>query len=427
MVKSRALPNTVSVVFNDGTTEDKKVIWERELTAEDVSKIGTVEILGSIEGISGIQAKAIIVVSDNYEEKNVALREKGEYPKAFTSYSGPDNINNINDGVISKGNNPQNRWTNWGKESQDYDDYVGIEFDKEYTISRIGLSLYSDSGVAIPSEIIVEYFDGNDWVKVSNQSKTTGFTVEDTEEITFDAINTTKIRALLKEDTAQNKAVGLTEFEVYSDVLVSEGTALLNDIKVNGVSIEGFTENNTEYSVVLPYGAETPVVSATAKDNASVFVAPALTSNGVAKVLVVAEDGVTKNVYSIRFREEAAKLENVEISLSKEDITEDDVVDINVDAKLQDNSTVGMSNLDIKYHVTSENNGEAKIDGNKLSAYTAGDISLYAEVTYKGVTKVSNTINFTILENTAQKTAIAYERVIVETEKGVKPRASNKG
>lgn len=420
------LTNTVSVVFNDGTTEDKKVTWERELTEEDVSKIGTVEILGSIEGISGIQAKAIIVVSDNYEEKNVALREKGEYPKAFTSYSGPDNINNINDGVISKGNNPQNRWTNWGKASQDYGDYVGIEFDKEYTISRIGLSLYSDSGVAIPSEIIVEYFDGNDWMKVSNQSKTTGFTVEDTEEITFDAINTTKIRALLKEDTAQNKAVGLTEFEVYSNVLVSEGTALLNDIKVNGVSIEGFTENNTEYSVVLPYGAETPVVSATAKDNASVFVVPALTSNGVAKVLVTAEDGSVKNVYSIRFREESAKLENVEISLSKEDITEDDVVDINVEAKLQDNSTVAMSNLDIKYYVTSENNGEAKIDGNKLSAYTAGDISLYAEVTYKGVTKVSNTLNFTILENTEQKTAIAYEKVIVETEKGVKPEFPKK-
>lgn len=424
--KVATLPNAVSVVFNDGTTEDKKVTWERELTAEDVSKMGTVEILGDIEGISGIQAKAIIVVSDNYEEKNVALREKGEYPKAFTSYSGPDNINNINDGVISKGNNPQNRWTNWGKASQDYDDYVGIEFDKEYTISRIGLSLYSDSGVAIPSEIIVEYFDSNDWVRVSNQSKTTGFTVEDTEEITFDAINTTKIRALLKEDKAQNKAVGLTEFEVYSDVLVSEGTALLNDIKVNGVSIEGFTENNTEYSVVLPYGAETPVVSATAKDNASVFVAPALTSNGVAKVLVTAEDGSVKNVYSIRFREESAKLENVEISLSKEDITEDDVVDINVDAKLQDNSTVAMSNLDIKYYVTSENNGEAKIDGNKLSAYTAGDISLYAEVTYKGVTKVSNTLNFTILENTAQKTAIAYEKVIVETEKGVKPELPKK-
>ena len=420
------LPNTVSVVFNDGTTEEYEVTWERELTIEDVSNVGTVEILGSIEGVSGMQAKAIIVVSDNYEEKNIALRENGEYPKAFTSYPGPDNINNINDGVISKGNNPQNRWTNWGKASQNYDDYVGVEFDKEYTISRIGLSLYSDHGVAIPSEITVEYFNGKEWVKVSNQSKTTGFTVEGTEEITFDAIKTTKIRALLKEDTAENKAVGLTEFEVYSNVMVSEGTALLNDIKVNGVTIEGFTENTTEYSIVIPYGAEIPVVSATAKDNASVFVVPALTSNGVAKVLVTSEDGITKNVYSIRFREEAAKLDNVEISLSKEDITEDDIVDINVDAKLQDNSTVSMSNLDIKYYSTSENNGEVKIDGNKLTAYTAGDISLYAEVTYKGITKISNTLNFTILENTAEKTAIAYERVIVETEKGVKPELPTK-
>ena len=415
------LPNTTSVVFNDGTTEEHGVTWERTLTAEDVASVGTVEILGTIEGVSGIKAKAIIVVSNNYEEKNVALRENGEYPKAFTSYSGPDNINNINDGVISKGNSPQNRWTNWGKGSQNYDDYVGIEFNREYTINRIGLSLYSDHGVAIPSEIVVEYFNGTDWVQVSNQSKTTGFTVEGTEEITFDAVTTTKIRALLKEDTAQNKAVGLTEFEVYSNVMVSEGTALLNDIKVNGVTVEGFAENTTEYSVIIPYGSEIPEVSATAKDNASIFVVPALTTNGVAKVLVTAEDGITKKVYSIRFKEEAAKLDNVEISLSKENIIEDDIVDINVNAKLQDNSTVEMSNLDIKYYATSENNGEVKIEGNKLTAYTAGDISLYADVTYKGVTKSSNTLKFTISENTADKTAIAYEKVIVETEKGVKP------
>lgn len=415
------LPNTTSVVFNDGTTEEHGVTWERALTAEDVASVGTVEILGTIEGVSGIKAKAIIVVSNNYEEKNVALRENGEYPKAFTSYSGPDNINNINDGVISKGNSPQNRWTNWGKGSQNYDDYVGIEFNREYTINKIGLSLYSDHGVAIPSEIIVEYFNGTDWVQVANQSKTTGFTVEGTEEITFDAVTTTKIRALLKEDTAQNKAVGLTEFEVYSNVMVSEGTALLNDIKVNGVTVEGFAENTTEYSVIIPYGSEIPEVSATAKDNASIFVVPALTTNGVAKVLVTAEDGITKKVYSIRFKEEAAKLDNVEISLSKENIIEDDIVDINVNAKLQDNSTVEMSNLDIKYYATSENNGEVKIEGNKLTAYTAGDISLYADVTYKGVTKSSNTLKFTISENTADKTAIAYEKVIVETEKGVKP------
>lgn len=415
------LPNTTSVVFNDGTTEEHGVNWERALTAEDVASVGTVEVIGTIEGVSGIKAKAIIVVSNNYEEKNVALRENGEYPKAFTSYSGPDNINNINDGVISKGNSPQNRWTNWGKGSQNYDDYVGIEFNREYAINKIGLSLYSDHGVAIPSEIIVEYFNGTDWVQVANQSKTTGFTVEGTEEITFDAVTTTKIRALLKEDTAQNKAVGLTEFEVYSNVMVSEGTALLNDIKVNGVTVEGFAENTTEYSVIIPYGSEIPEVSATAKDNASIFVVPALTTNGVAKVLVTAEDGITKKVYSIRFKEEAAKLDNVEISLSKGNIIEDDIVDINVNAKLQDNSTVEMSNLDIKYYATSENNGEAKIEGNKLTAYTAGDISLYADVTYKGVTKSSNTLTFTISENTADKTAIAYEKVIVETEKGVKP------
>ena len=59
------LPNTTSVVFNDGTTEEHGVTWERTLTAEDVASVGTVEILGTIEGVSGIKAKAIIVVSNN--------------------------------------------------------------------------------------------------------------------------------------------------------------------------------------------------------------------------------------------------------------------------------------------------------------------------------------------------------------------------
>ena len=266
------LPKEVSSVSNDGSIDNHSVVWERQLTEADVAEAGTVEIAGTIEGVSGLKGKAIVVVSDNYEFKNIALNEGGTYPKAFTTYAGSDNIININDGVISKGNSPKNRWTNWGKSGGNYDDYVGIEFNKQYNINKVGLSLYRDSGVELPSEIIVEYFDGENWMEVSNQSKRVGFTVDGTEEITFDEITTNKVRVLLKENTTDKKAVGLTEFEVYSNFVAMEGTALLNDIKVNNISIEKFNENTLEYTVQLPYGEEVPTVIATAKDNASIFV-----------------------------------------------------------------------------------------------------------------------------------------------------------
>ncbi|MBX7292788.1 Ig-like domain-containing protein [Clostridium chauvoei] len=415
------LPTEVSTVYNDGGIEKNKVTWERELVQADVDAPKTIEILGTLEGIDGLKAKMIIVVSDNYELKNIGLNEGSIYPKASTSYQGPDSVNAINDGVISKGNSPKNRWTNWGKPGGNYDDYVTIEFDKEHSINKVGLSLYRDAGVEIPSEIIIEYFDGSNWIPVSNQSKKNGFSADGTEEISFDSITTNKIRALLKEDTNANKAIGLTEFEVYSNVITMEGTALLQDIKVNDVSIENFNENNAEYIVDLPYGQEIPVVSAVAKDNASIFVIPSLTTNGTAKILVTAADGITKKTYLVKFRESAPTLESASISLDKENVVEDDIVNVLIDARLQDGNKIDRNNLDIKYNISSENGAEAKIVDNKLYAYTAGDISLSAEVTYKGVTKTTNTININIATNTTAKKIISYEKVTVETEKGIKP------
>lgn len=416
-----SLPSEVSVVSNDGSIEKQAVTWERQLTTEDLAEAKTVTINGNITGSESLKAKAIVVVSSNYEEKNIALNNGKTYPKAFTTYAGPDNINHINDGIISKNNSPQNRWTNWGKANQNYDDYVGIEFQKEESISKVGLSLYKDSGVEIPSEIIVEYWNGSEWIAISNQSKTTGFTEIGTEVITFDTVNTTQIRALLKENTTANKAVGLTEFEVYSNIIVMEGTALLSDIKVNDVLVEGFNENTKEYSFNLPYGSDVPVVTATAKDSASVFVVPALSADKSSTIIVIAEDGKTRNNYIVNFNEGDPQLVSASISVEKENIIEDDIVPILIEGKLQDESTVGDEDLQVNYSASSEDGAEVKIEGNKLYAYKEGTITLNAEVTYRGTTINAESLMVNILKNTEDKTIISYERVNVETEKGVAP------
>lgn len=419
--KQAMLPKEVSVVSNDGSIEKYPVTWERELTAEDVNSPKTITIEGKIAGIESLTAKVIIVVSDHVKEKNIAVNEGKAYPKAFGSYTtGLDSINDINDGVVSKESNPKNRWTNWGKPGENYDDYVGIEFDKEHSVNKIGISLYSDSGVAIPSEISVEYWNGSKWIGVSNQSKTKRFSAEGIEEITFNEVNTTKIRALLKEDTVANKAVGLTEFYVYSNAIEKEGTALLSDIKVDGVAVENFNENNHEYRVNLPYGSKVPVVTATAKDNASVFIVPALNADSDATIIVIAEDGTINN-YIVNCSEGEPQLTSATLELSKKDIIEDDIVDIIAEGKLEDNSLIGEDRLEVKYNVFSDNTGEAKIENGKLYAYKEGTVTLHAEVTYRGKTVTTNNIVINIGKNTAEKTIISYEKVNIETNKGVAP------
>ncbi len=418
--KQDKLPTEVSVVSNDGSIEKYPVTWERELTAEDVDSAKTVTIEGNVEGVESLKAKAIVVVSDNFKEANIALNEGKTYPRAFDGFSLYDSVNNINDGIVSKVSQPKNRWTNWGKPGGNYDEYVGIEFDKEYSISKIGISLYTDGGVAIPSEILVEYWNGNEWVGVSNQSKTTGFSAEGTEEITFDEVDTTKIRTLLKEDTVANKAVGITEFYIYSNVVESDGTALLSDIKVNDASIEGFNGNTNQYAINLPYASKVPVVTATAKDTASVFVVPALNVDSNATVMVTAEDGKT-NSYIVNFSEGDPQLTSATIELSKKDIIEDDIVDIIIEGTLEDDSSIGKDQIQAKYNISSKDSGEAKIENGKLYAYTEGTVILNAEVTYKGKTVSTEDIEINIGKNPAEKTIISYEKVNVETNKGVAP------
>ncbi|GAB6167921.1 hypothetical protein JCM1393_03810 [Clostridium carnis] len=420
------LPKKVSLVYNDGTLEYRSVKWERGLTEEDVKEAKTIEIKGEVEGTSSLKAKLIVVVSRNYKVKNIALNNGGSYPRAFTTYEGPDNINNINDGIISKANLPNNRWTNWGKPGANYDEYVGIEFDREYTINKVGISLYKDGGVEIPSEILIEYFDGEKWIAVSNQSKTKTFSVQGNEEISFNTIKTNKIRALLRGNKEFNKAVGVTEFEVYSNVIQMEGTALLKDIKVNDVSVDNFNENTLEYVVNIPYGEKLPTVIGMEKDNGSVFVIPTLNKNGVTKILVTAEDGRTIKTYLVKFKEQDPVLESIKISLEKENVIEDDVIPIILDAKLQDGSKIDFSKLDIKYSVNSENGGEAKIIDNKLYAYKEGEISVYAYITYNGVTKNIEPLNIKIEKYKGEKTITSYEQVTVETEKGVIPKLPEK-
>lgn len=232
--------------------------------------------------------------------------------------------------------------------------------------------------------------------------------------------------SLLKAKAIINIFDNLTEWLVHSNVPKMKGTALLQEIKVNGESLGGFNENIDSYTVNLPYGNAIPEVTGKAKDNASVFVIPALTANSTTKILVIAEDSELKKTYYVSFKENDPILNNTTISLGKGESVEDNIIDLIVDAKLQNGNSIDMNLLDIKYNLVLENGAEAKVIDDKLYLYKSGDINIYADITYKGVTKKTNIVKMTISENTEEKTIISYEKVAVETEKGVMPKLPEK-
>ena len=98
--------------------------------------------------------------------------------------------------------------------------------------------------------------------------------------------------------TVTLKGIAVTEIPAQSD------DATLSDLKVGGVTVDGFSASKLDYSVELPYGSTSqPEVTATPNDEhvTSVVIAQNLASLDDATITVTAEDGVHYNVYTVHF------------------------------------------------------------------------------------------------------------------------------
>jgi hypothetical protein len=95
---------------------------------------------------------------------------------------------------------------------------------------------------------------------------------------------------------------------VYFSFAGSAGAdATLSDLRVNTVTIPGFSPNTFSYNYELTFGSPTPTVSATANDpNADIVINQAASVPGTASVVVTAEDNITTLTYSVRFTWAAA-------------------------------------------------------------------------------------------------------------------------
>lgn len=420
------LPEEVTAVYNTGLEKQVGVTWET-VTEDMVREEGVVTIEGTVEALS-CKAKANIrtAAGETTFSKDIAKRS-GTYPiptASFEQANGNDPVEAVNNGKVYYTAGPSGeRWIPWGHGEQN--EWLQLEFEEEHLVGKVGLDFWtnpSDTAMGTADKITVEYSpDGETWIPVENQSISVKeeFVTDAENVIEFTPVNARFIRWNFYSEAGL--AQGISEVHVYEGEtkLPVSSDAFLKDLRINGVTVDGFSPEQYYYTVELDYEDEVPEVSALGADHASVFVVQALDGDSAALISSVAEDGVTRHDYTVQFTRALPQLKEAAIWLENTELTQDDIKEIQIEAIRQDGTVLSDDLIRIEYVLG--NPEIAEIHDGQIYALYPGKTTLKALVTYQDVTVESNVLEITIKENTADSVITAYEEVHVTTEKGVVP------
>lgn len=309
--QSPDLPESLTVYFSDGTQEQIAVQWE-DIPEGSLGAVGTFELEGIVEG-APLTAKASVRVTDEIgSERNIARAKEGyDYPKAEASFknNGPaslDRIEAVNDGVVSYGDAPQNRWTNWQRTPRS-GDWVSITFGDfgpvVHIVDNMEIHWFGDSGTSYPASFKIQYKSGDDWLDVTHlQSAPPSPTLGEANLYTFDPVRTSALRVDMQAQAG--KSLAITEINVWTKTAAANNEPAVTDIKLGGDSIiDGFVQSGSRYDYQARIRSidDIPEIIAFSENNTSITIIPAVTAPSAAKVIVKSEDGLKTVDYNIQF------------------------------------------------------------------------------------------------------------------------------
>ncbi len=419
------LPETVTVIWTDGKTEQKHVTWNKQITKEDVAEPRQFTIEGKVEG-SELKATAVVNVKEA-TEGNVALATNGTTVQV--SYKeGSHRPEHLIDDNFSA----ENGWGNWQQGGR-FSDYAILNFADTYTIEKVNVWINELSGKTWqkPDGIQIQYWNGSEFVNVDNPSKTSDFvgqtngndTTYKGNEITFTPVETSKLKVIFTINGNRyqpNKdMMKIKEIQVFGTMVQKENSAKLSELKVNGQPIEKFDPNVFNYFMTCEYGQKVPEVTAKAAGLATIFVRQAISTEDMAEVTVLSEDGKTENHYTIQFSRQAPQLNQVEVVVPDQ-VTANQKVVLSAKATLQDNTDVPMDKASVTYELTSGAE-YAQIKNGELYPYEAGNVTITATVSYKGKTVTSAPKTVTIQAGAAVEIE-SFQPVTVKTAPKAEPK-----
>jgi hypothetical protein len=299
-----ALPTTVRLVYNDGVDQFVPVTWDPIDPAKYTSP-GKFTVTGTVAGTT-VKAQANIrVTEDVTTNQNIANSESPLKPTADASYSGTENTLPA---AMLDGDKTSGGWSNYYNKDATAllpafskarpGDWVAIIWPNPQKVDNLKIYFTIDN---MPLSMTVSYWNGNSFVPVNNSNITWATEMNQATTVTFNPVETTKLRLDMtsKSPDTVNGFLRIMELEVMGNVVTYNTTASLEDLKINGQTIDGFDSDMTTYTVST--GKEMPEISAAVADNGRIVILPPLTLPGTAIVSVTSEEGLAQKTYYIDF------------------------------------------------------------------------------------------------------------------------------
>lgn len=217
------LPEKLTAYYNDHSEEQLTVDWS-DLDLNKTKEVGQFTLDGSVVE-SDLAIKATIKITDQISrELNISRAKNGyDYPKAEASYTNVasnsrDRVEAVHDDLISYGNEPHNRWTNWSAEHRS-EDWVQITFGDfdpvEFNVDNIEIHWFEDNDVSYPESYQIQYELNGKWQDVEGlQINPDNPTIHVANVHTFDMVKTSSIRVLMRAQP--NKALAITELRIFA-------------------------------------------------------------------------------------------------------------------------------------------------------------------------------------------------------------------
>ena len=164
-------------------------------------------------------------------QTNLALLNSTQTSTSFVS--GWESLNAVNDGFtpLNSADRTHPIYGNWNGDA-DYNKYNWVEYQWNFAHSISSVAVYwfsDDGGLLAPSDALIEYWDGLEWVSAGNIGNALD-TFNTLNNLSFKA---SKIRIKMKSDTS----TGIIEFQVFgSETTVCDLTPISSGVTINGSS-----------------------------------------------------------------------------------------------------------------------------------------------------------------------------------------------
>ena len=213
-------------------------------------------------------------------------------------------------------------WSTWHNGWTDDDPWLEYTFDKPTALAQIEVYPEQATNEGPLSQITVMYRDGDQWVN-------SGITMTPSQEtgaglppVTADLSGlpaTTGIRLDLDYGSVKDQSTftKVAEVKMYEAAPAPAADATLADLRVDGVTIDGFDPATDSYTVTLAGDVtEYPHITAYAADNAATAtVNQASESNGgKATIAVTSADGTASKTVTVDFGSPLAKLARLDVT-----------------------------------------------------------------------------------------------------------------